>query len=238
MINANESGWNDDNIGQNGNPKTLFIDPNDMEFFEDVDEFSDSDEEFLYKPEKPNEMLNKSNEKESMNKSFSENSESDNELAENESNIKYQFTIDINKLNADMKKKSAKLLSKLSVNSNDCSLVKDLVASEFDENKQGVNAEKVETLNFDATLAMNSNPKLIENIISSKESVFLNGIASESNEISERVDVNEWFDRVQIKVDLNASNENALMSENVVDNIRKKLGLITKLSSKFYLTVT
>ena len=234
MFINNGTGWNDDDTSLNGNSKTLFIDPNDMEFFEDVDDFSDSDEEFLYKPE-PNETLNKSNQKKSSNKSFSDDSDSENELAENESNVKYQFTIDLNKLNADMKKKSAKLLSKLSVNSNDCNLVKDLVASETIEIKKAENTEKIETFSFNQTsFDINVNPKLIENTYIPKDSFFIDFAASESNEITEQSDINEWFDNVQIKVDLNKSsnNENAFIGENVVANIRKKLGLQSKLTSK------
>ena len=46
--NEHGNGWHDDEATKDGEAKTLFIDPNDMEFFDD---FSDnSDEEFGYKP--------------------------------------------------------------------------------------------------------------------------------------------------------------------------------------------
>jgi hypothetical protein len=44
--------------------------------------------------------------------------------------LNLKFTIDLNTLKADMKKKSAKLLSKLSVNSTNCNLVKSLAKQE------------------------------------------------------------------------------------------------------------
>lgn len=48
-------------------------------------------------------------------------------IEDDSADINLKFTIDLNTLKADMKKKSAKLLSKLSMNSTNCNLVKNLI---------------------------------------------------------------------------------------------------------------
>lgn len=228
-----------------------------MELFDEVVDFGDSDEEFAYKmPEKIDKQsqLNKSDHQNpNLNKSVSEHSSdhSDNEHNEfdKESDVKFQFTIDINKLKADMKKKSAKLLSKLSVNSNDCSLVKNLVKTDSTESTgktgelPGVKNLIGETLGADLETALDlnslgGNNKLLkmnrDGETQKHSSYFISKGDHENEEEFGVSDLNEWFDKIQIKVDFEC-NEGKIDEQSVIDNIRKKLSLPIKKSGWSYI---
>lgn len=113
----NKGGWSDMFINE-AEPKTLFIDPCEMELIAEDEYYSDSDDV---------KFMNTNNKEEEEEEEDYEDEEDD---EDEEEDLKSQFTIDIDKLKADLKKKSAKLLSKLSVQSNNFKLVKNL--TEFD----------------------------------------------------------------------------------------------------------
>jgi hypothetical protein len=122
-------------IDDMGNPKTLFIDPNDMDFFGDDFDDTDLEDEDTSLVQQPQQhvQVKTNNTKEKDTESLNSNDSNDfadenyDEIYEEEELKLEKFTIDMNTLKADMKMKSAKLISKLSVNSNNCSLVKSLV---------------------------------------------------------------------------------------------------------------
>lgn len=240
---TNENGWHDDAAATDGGAKTLFIDPNDMEFFDD---FSDtSDEEFGYKlpvtqvSNKISEVISPDKKE---NKSFSSNSSADecrkDEFDRPDPDVKFQFRIDFKKLKADMKKKSAKLLSKLSMQSND-GLVKSLVTSETTaltgheaeqqatDVKMGLDLENALDLkNFCST-----NQLMDGGLVGQrpKYSVFINNGSGETNGdvvngdlTAEANELNAWFNSVQIKVDFGDDKE-CVEETRIVENIRKKL---------------
>jgi len=237
LLLGSESGWHDEEA-----PKTLFIDPSDIEFFDDVDDFSDSEDESASASYKksgkgvPNAAEMKVNDKSVSSHNSSENSDD----ADREADMRFQFTIDINRLKADMKKKSAKLLSKLSVNSNDCSLVRDLVKASEPTGKGVV--ETSLTVDLESVLNVNSSYKneLFGNQSGQgvKKSYFIDPQeAQEESEaqtidarVGELADLNRWFDDVQLNLDLNRMS--SMEKENVVANIRRKLSLPTKKAGK------
>ena len=66
-----------------------------------------------------------------------------------------KFTIDLNTLKADMKKKSAKLLSKLSVTSNNCNLVKSLVKQdELEQEQQQPQQQQINKFSINSNTAL------------------------------------------------------------------------------------
>lgn len=241
--NQTENGWHDDEA-TNGEAKTLFIDPNDMEFFDD---FSDnSDDEFGYKPsvaEAPNKITEVISPDKKENKSFSSESSADDchgdEFDRPDPDVKFQFKIDFNKLKADMKKKSAKLLSKLSMQSND-GLVKSLVTSEA----AVLTGQEAEQQATDVKLGLDLESALdLKNFCSTnqlmdgglvgqkpKHSVFINNCCEEMNGnvgnedliANEANDLNVWFNNLQIKIDFE-DEKDCIEETKIVENIRKKL---------------
>jgi len=237
LLLGSESGWHDEEA-----PKTLFIDPSDIEFFDDVDDFSDSEDESASASYKksgkgvPNAAEMKVNDKSVSSHNSSENSDD----ADREADMRFQFTIDINRLKADMKKKSAKLLSKLSVNSNDCSLVRDLVKASEPTGKGVV--ETSLTVDLESVLNVNSSYKneLLGNQSGQgmKKSYFIDPQEAQEESEAQMIDarvgelaaLNRWFDDVQLNLDLNRMS--SMEKENVVANIRRKLSLPTKKAGK------
>ncbi|RNA31321.1 endoribonuclease Dicer [Brachionus plicatilis] len=138
MDGAAPSGWNDENF------KTLFIDPNEMNFLvDDIDsEFED------YEEEKSKEAVRED--------TYEEFDDEEEEMNTN------KFIIDLSTLKADMKKKSAKLLSKLSVSSTNCNLVKGLVKSGIAVDAHHLHTTlKANEQNFDFSLANLTNDSIL-----------------------------------------------------------------------------
>ena len=137
-----------------------------------------------------------------------------------------------------MKKKSAKLLSKLSMQSNDNSLVKSLVT---DETANGVEAPTVqidEKLGLDLESALDlknfcsTNQLMDGGLVDQKPkySMFINESPDEVSgdllQVADESGLNDWFDNVQIRVDL--EDGGGIEEARIVENIRKKLMIPTK----------
>ncbi len=236
LLLSSENGWHDEEA-----PKTLFIDPSDMEFFDDVDEFSESEDEALFNryntisknvAKESGDML--ANKQQNHDKTMSShNSSANSDDADMEAGTQFQFTIDINKLRADIKKKSAKLLAKLSVNTSDCNLVKDLVKV------REVTVKPSIAIDLESFLNSSSNYKAISDDFFGQKngqkivkSCFIetNEMNGEYEAVGEMVSLNEWFDHVQLKFNLKCLNNQE--KENVLANIRKKLLLPSKSAGK------
>ena len=97
--NCNKNGWFE-NFDQN---KTLFLDTNDLAMFED-EYYEEEDEE----DKDGNNSIDDDDDEE-------ENKEEEEEKPKKQKNNENKFTINLNNLKADLKSKSAKLLSKLNV---------------------------------------------------------------------------------------------------------------------------
>ena len=251
------TGWLiDEEIGgSSSNPKTLFIDPNDMDFF--ADDFVDSDEENekfdkiqqtkkTQNPAKsnsfapPNVEAYNSNEDE-----FDDENNDDDFYEENQSEKKHRksedqkllkFTIDMNTLKADMKKKSAKLISKLSVSSNNCYLVKSLVKAEstctVNEFDEPLDESKSDFVNFDLTNVLASNLQDFKknesidfltcrgrntwSLAKNKSSNF------ESSIFDNDLELNDWFPSIEFKFDTNKKNESILVVEEIKNKFKLK----------------
>ena len=230
-------GWSEE-ATNNGDAKTLFIDPNDMEFFvndEDEDEFDNSDEEAEFNSykninKKPyDSAVNTCQPDKSNNNSFSDSVHEDEEsdsAAISKPNPAFKFTIDLHQLKADMKKKSAKLLSKLSGNSNNCSLVKNLMHhADKDEATQKSEFNRYDTnkLSDLGSFYLDLNTFGLNDYLADKskqQKADKPVLLDEQKENETACHLNDWFEKIEIKVDLN--NE-SLESGKVIQNIRKKL---------------
>ena len=235
------NGWLlDDESSACNNPKTLFIDPNDMEFF--GDDIIDTDEEEASFAPKKAAPVKKSDQEPTKNKAVYQEEFNDDDEFDDENDdefydvdptpktlkpdeLKLKFTIDLNTLKADMKKKSAKLISKLSVNSNNCYLVKSLVKSE--QQATAVTSHMCEDLTRDAEeskqlnllpndFASLSNFNIADELASNLENFKLNGNLSilemsqlkgvdksplADFDLACDVELNDWLSNIEFKYD-------------------------------------
>ncbi len=127
------SGWDDDNSVSNNSVsdegskfKTLFIDTNDMDFLIS-DGFVDEEEEEIIVDSESNGKIAEIKEEV--------------ELTKENCNLIEKYTIDLTTLKADMKKKSAKLLSKLSTATTNTSLNSNSQANNVNINSKTVLSE-------------------------------------------------------------------------------------------------
>ena len=234
------SAWFDD---ENANPKTLFIDPNDMDFFGDDFVESDLDDEIEdesgnaaeFKIDHFDANLNKPNanddEEEFANDEAEFNEEEANEAQNervNQSNeLNLKFTIDLNTLKADMKKKSAKLLSKLSVNSNNCSLVKSLVKKGGDETAPKsdedvvVNEPANSLASIEKNYFMNSADEYSSNlrILKSIDEPMVKS-KLEQFDLNQKC-INDWFYKIEFKFDLSEA-ESSDQSNQLLARVKNK----------------
>lgn len=111
---------------------------------------------------------------------------------------KVKFTIDINTLKADMKRKSAKLLSKLTVSSNNSSLVKNLVKDISTNEKSSDLAEMCSVTNSNSPIEAETSIQKLD-----------------LNELSITGD---WFSRVQFRCE--SKNTDFKLK---IDELRSKL---------------
>jgi dsRNA-specific ribonuclease len=228
------SAWLDD---ENANPKTLFIDPNDMDFFGDDFVESDLDEEveadlkidhFDANLNQPN--ANEDDEEEFGNDEAEFNEDEAQSERVNQSNeLNLKFTIDLNTLKADMKKKSAKLLSKLSVNSNNCSLVKSLVRKGGDETTAlksdedaGANEPASSLASIEKNYFMNSADEYSSNLRILK-------LIDEPMVVKSQLDqfdlnqksIDDWFHQIEFRFDLSEA-ESSDPSNQLLARVRNK----------------
>ena len=178
------SGWNDENF------KTWFIDPNDMTFLADDIE-SEIDE---YENKKP-----------AKNTTQDKYEEFDDEEEEEELNA-HKFTIDLGTLKADMKKKSAKLLSKLSVGPASSNFVKSLPDIDSDQLNTTLKANEQ---NFDFSLANLNNDSLFFTHFTKPTNLSIN---------LDNFKTNEWFNKIFFKLySKNVENLNKNLPENKIE---------------------
>jgi dsRNA-specific ribonuclease len=204
------SGWLDENFLSNN--KTLFIDPNDMDLFgEDlIDEMDQEENEYF------DNQINKKENKTNViynHESDNDETESDEEQELVSTDIKNKFTIDMTNLKADMKKKSAKLLSKLSVNSSSCNLVKNLVKTSEISNQVST---YINLINQELNILNNCDQMV-------KFDTYIN-------------ESNDWLSNIEFFLDLNDSNSNLTkLIENLKSNkieINNKENTIANFESK------
>jgi hypothetical protein len=250
------TGWliDDEINGCSNNPKTLFIDPNDMDFF--GEDYIDTDEEndkltkvqtkktSSKKPFKPvqdfesynsneDDEFDEENDDELYEENVSENLTSSHKSFGQE-DLKLKFTIDMNTLKADMKKKSAKLISKLSVNSNNCFLVKSLVNADTTYSINDFDEQIVETKNdfsnFDLAneLAsnledLNKNGNLGQLVFNEKNSMvqFKNNknLIIDYDFFGDDLELNDWFTNIEFKFDSKKKQEQT----KVIDKLKQQL---------------
>lgn len=222
---SDQNGWSDMFF----DPKTLFIDPTEMDLLAEDDYYMDDDSEgesneFDYSRARKNATNDKqqqqqqltetdSNEEDSFDEDDEEKYEETKSERVNSSNLpKSQFTIDLDKLKADLRKKSAKLLSKLSVSSSSCNLVKNLAACTFDY------TAKASEFDLDDVAASCSSFQLDFN--SEYTSQLLLNRTNSKCELNRDALIDEkvlnWIDKVTFKVDSDSE------SNKLNETIRKK----------------
>jgi dsRNA-specific ribonuclease len=251
------TGWSDDKSTH----KTLFIDINDMELFAD-DYDSELDEEYAenskdklktkFQNDKSNQIAfknyNSSGEEADEQEEYNDEYEEEHEQLANIRNSKdnlddisiqnTKFAIDMDTLKADMKKKSAKLFSKLSIDTNKLSLMKSLVKLDKESNRQAdcnelaidMNALKnslgnslnINDLKVMKAISMNDESKSNNNnqVIDKMTKVY--NKKSQLVDIIENVDLREYLTNVDFQLENNCSNECVL---NLLDLIKQKLSL-------------
>ncbi len=223
---GSHNGWSDMFI----EPKTLFIDPVEMELLAEDDYFMDDesgdedkvDSNYLANNFNKNEI---SQTDENDNNSKSEDSfdgDDDADVYSEKQQLnpsKSQFIIDLDKLKADLRKKSAKLLAKLSVNSTSCNLVKSLTqnepnkTNEFYLNDMGSGRDVNDVNNYGA-LELTTNGDFTSPITTSLNHKHASN--SKYNLLKEALideTALEWLDKINFKSD--SEDENNKLGENI-----------------------
>lgn len=262
----NTNGWviDEEINGSANNPKTLFIDPNDMDFFGDGYIDTDEETENLYKVQPKKTQKTASHKKPKDFEGYNSNDDDDfddendddlyeenipemapsNEKPLGQEEIKLKFTIDMNTLKADMKKKSAKLISKLSVNTNNCFLVKSLVKgdgiNDFDEqivepkndfsnfNLANELASNLENFNKNSNLGhlvFNENNNIAQAKID-KNLIF------DSDHFDDDLELNDWFYDIEFKFDSKKKHEHS----QIVAKLKQKFSAKEEVSSNFFIS--
>lgn len=146
-----------------------------------------------------------------------------------------KFTIDLNTLKADMKRKSAKLVSKLSVNSNTCSMLKQFVnelnvVEKFETTTtttSSLEVVKSSSSNSDATTIVNNPSEPTPALAQNQEFI---GVNNTTPSIVNRIDLDSIDLKCFAKVQLRCESKNSEFNSKI-DELRGKINSLSKQSS-------